>query len=97
MGLDSNWIVTGFDNAPEAGRRVDAFLASQQIPVLERLGVTFGHGPSVYVIFDSLLRWTGRGTPNPAVEEVTAAISAAFPGRPRLLHPRQRRVRARRG
>jgi hypothetical protein len=44
--------------------------------------VPFGHGPAVYVIFDSLLRWTGRGAPNPAVEEITAAIAAAFPGSP---------------
>jgi hypothetical protein len=42
--------VTGCDNAREATRRVAAFLASQQIPVLERPGVAFGHGPSVYVI-----------------------------------------------
>lgn len=26
MGLDSNWIVTGFDDALEAKRRVEAFL-----------------------------------------------------------------------
>jgi len=43
--------------------------------------VTFGHDASIYVIFDSLLRWIGRGVPGHAVEEITAAIVAAFPGR----------------
>jgi hypothetical protein len=95
MGLDSNWIVTGSDDALEAKRRVEAFLNSQRIPVLERLGVTFGHGPSVFVIVDSLLR-RQRGTTLPAVGHVTAAIVVAFPGPPRLLHPRHRWLRARR-
>ena len=81
VGLDSNWIVTGFDNALEAKRKVDALLDSRRAPALERLGVTFGHGSSVYVIFDSLLRWTGRGVPTTAVAQITAALLAAFPGR----------------
>ena len=35
----------------------------------------------MYAVFDSLLRWTGRGVPNAAVGEISAAIVAAFPGR----------------
>jgi hypothetical protein len=79
--LDSNWIVTGFDNALEAKRRVDALLDSRRVPALERVGVTLGHGSSVYVIFDNVLRWTGRGLPNAAAEQVTAALVAACPDR----------------
>jgi len=30
MGLDSNWIVTGFDNALEAKRRVEALAAGSR-------------------------------------------------------------------
>lgn len=81
MGLNSNWVVTGFDNALEAKRRVDALLESRRVPGLERLGVTFGHATSVYVIFDSLLRWTGRGAPSSAVNQITAALVTAFPDR----------------
>lgn len=82
VGLDSNWVVTGFDNALEAKRRVDALLDSSRVPGLERLGVTFGHAASVYVIFDSLLCWTGQGVPSPAVDRITAALVAAFPDCP---------------
>jgi hypothetical protein len=85
VGLDSSWIVTGFDNALEAKRRVDALLDSRRVPALERIGVTFGHGSSVYVIFDSLLRWTGRGIPT-AVAQITAALVAAFPDRAVYTH-----------
>lgn len=81
MGPDSNWVVTGFDNALEAKRRVDALLDTRRGPGLERLGVTFGHGASVYVIFDSLLRWTGRQTPSAAVDQITALLIDAFPDR----------------
>ena len=35
----------------------------------------------MYVIFDSLLRWTGRGVPTTAVAQITAALVAAFPDR----------------
>lgn len=79
VGLDSNWVVTGFDNALEAKRRVDALLDSNRVPGLERLGVTIGHGPSVYLILDSLLCWTGQGVPSTDVERITAALVAAFP------------------
>jgi len=79
VGLDSNWIVTGFDNALEAKRSVDALC--RRIPDLERVGVPFGQGVTAYVIFDSLLRWTDHGVSNQAIEEITAAIVAAFPGR----------------
>jgi len=82
VGLDSNWVVTGFDNALEAKRRVDALLDSRRVPGLERLGVTFGHGTTVYVIFDSLLRWTGQSAPNDAVDRITEALVVAFPDRP---------------
>lgn len=72
--------MTRFDNALDAKRRVEALLDSRRVPGLERLGVTFGHGQAaVYVVFDSLLRWTGRGVP--AVEQISAALVAAFPGR----------------
>ena len=54
VGLDSNWVVTGFDNALEAKRRVDALLDTNRVPGLERLGVTLGHGASVYLILDSV-------------------------------------------
>jgi hypothetical protein len=81
VGPDSNWVVTGFDNALEAKRRVDALLDSRRVPGLERLGVTFGHGSSVYVIFDSLLRWTGRHASSGAVEQITRLLVAAFPDR----------------
>lgn len=93
MRRDSNWVVTGFDNALDAKRRVDAFLAADPSPALERLGVTFGQGPSVFIIFDSLLTWqhpatrpTASGhaaepTGDSTVDQVTAAIVAAFPGR----------------
>lgn len=82
VGPDSNWVVTGFDNALDAKRRVEALLDSRRVPGLERLGVTFGHGQAtVYVVFDSLLRWTGRGVPSTAVEQIGAALVDAFPGR----------------
>ena len=74
--------MTGFDNALEAKRRVDALLDGRRVPPLERLGVTFGHGSSVYAIFDSLLlRWTGRGIPNTTVDQITGALVTAFPDR----------------
>lgn len=62
MRRDSNWVVTGFDNALDAKRKVDAFLAADPSPALERLGVTFGQGPSVFIIFDSLLTWRHAAT-----------------------------------
>jgi hypothetical protein len=43
--------------------------------------VTLGHGSSVYVIFDSLLRWTGPHAPSPAVDEITGLLLDAFPDR----------------
>lgn len=79
VGLDSNCVVTEFDDALEAKRRIDALHDSSRVPGLERLGVTFGHGASVYVIFDSLLCWTGQGDPSTDVEQITAALVAAFP------------------
>lgn len=92
MRRDSNWVVTGFDNALDAKRKVDAFLAADPSPALERLGVTFGQGPSVFIIFDSLLTWQHAASrpasgpasgpaSDPTVDQVTAAIVAAFPGR----------------
>jgi hypothetical protein len=75
--------MTGFDNALEAKRRVDALLDSR-LPALERVGVILGHGSSVYDIFDSLLRWTGRGLPN--------AVRRTGHRRPRRGLPRSRRL-----
>jgi hypothetical protein len=43
--------------------------------------VDSGHGSSVYAIFDSLLRWTGRVVPNTAVDQITDALVTAFPDR----------------
>lgn len=47
VSLDSNWTVTGFDNALEAKSRVDGLLDSRHVPALEHVGVTFEHGSSV--------------------------------------------------
>ena len=62
MGLDSNWIVTRFDNALKTKRRVNALPDSSRVPGPEGLGVTLGHGASVYEIFDGILRRTGQAT-----------------------------------
>lgn len=59
--------MTRFSNALEAKRQVEALRDSRRVPALERLGVAFGHGTPVYVIFDSHLRWTGRGMPSTTV------------------------------